>query len=237
MSGFFSYLSWFQIAPLMVALMSGILALFREVVLIKSPEKAKDGQLFRRCVFITFIVSSVWLWVSEHQQTVELHARLDELATPQLSLSLGQGGPAGVSTQNASGNKMTAFVIITTIKNTGAPSAVLTWKAHYTSRTLDTDVQVGNFTDEPSFQVPGYGDVPVMHKNSIINKASVPIPHNGFITGELALFLPGDRMSEGIEKTTSVTVYITDVTGTQREKTWVSSGKEAPFMQWIPNQP
>jgi hypothetical protein len=102
--------------------MSGIFSLFREVVLINHPEKAKEGHLFWRCVFITFIISSVWLWVSEHQQTLDLQVKLEELTKPKLSADYGEG--IGVSPVNS------ADIVITVsglIKNQGAPTILENW--------------------------------------------------------------------------------------------------------------
>lgn len=80
---FFSYFSWFQIVLLMVGLMSGILSLFREVYLIRNPEKTKDTNLLWRCLFIAYIISSFWLWIDEHTRAMTLQAQLDEQANPR----------------------------------------------------------------------------------------------------------------------------------------------------------
>jgi hypothetical protein len=74
-SEFFSYLGWFQIVLLIITLMSGIFSLVREVVVIKHPERANDTHLFWRCIFVTFIISSVWLWADEHSKLLEEHKR------------------------------------------------------------------------------------------------------------------------------------------------------------------
>jgi hypothetical protein len=108
----------------MVALMSGILSLFREVFLINHPEKAANAYLFWRCVFIAFIVSAIWLWVAEHQQVLSLQTKLDALTLPSLKADINIAyGPIGKDNQD------TMMTIAGLIKNSGAPTIVDQWRA------------------------------------------------------------------------------------------------------------
>ena len=62
---------------------------YRHPGIINDPDKAKDRRLFWRCVFITFIISSVWLWVGEHHQTIDLQNKLNALTLPTLRGNFG----------------------------------------------------------------------------------------------------------------------------------------------------
>ena len=95
----------------MVGLMSGIFSLFREVVLINHPEKAKDHHLFWRCIFITFILSSMWLWISEHQQVLEQRARLEALTIPNLDCYIARI----ITTDVIPENSKNAFILVSGI--------------------------------------------------------------------------------------------------------------------------
>lgn len=122
---FFSYLSWLEVVLLVVALMSGILSLFREVFLINYPEKAKDGLLFWRCVFIAFIISAIWLWVNEHGQTLALREQLDQLTSAQLKLVVDELGVGTLALHG--GEPSTGVFVIANITNAGAPSIAEGW--------------------------------------------------------------------------------------------------------------
>ncbi|MGA2022796.1 MAG: hypothetical protein ABSH02_19550 [Candidatus Sulfotelmatobacter sp.] len=130
MSEFLSYLGWFQVVLLVISLMSGILSLIREAVLIRQPEKAKDHYLLWRCVFIAFIVSSLWLWMDEHSKLLAEHKRHEA----QLDFTFSTEGTASL-TSDPSSNAV--FFIAGNIANSGEmPSIVRTWS-------LDIDLPDG----------------------------------------------------------------------------------------------
>jgi hypothetical protein len=130
MSDFLSYLGWLQIVLLVVSLMSGIFSLFREVFLIRHPESAGDVHLFWRCIFITFIISSVWLWSDEHSKLLAEHKRHEA----QLDFTF-DGEYTASLTSDPSSNVV--FFIAGNIANSGdMPSIVRAW-------TLDLDLPDG----------------------------------------------------------------------------------------------
>jgi hypothetical protein len=130
MSDFFSYLGWLRIVLLVVSLMSGIFSLFREVVLIRRPEKAGDAHLFWRCIFITFIISSIWLWIDEHATLLAEHKRHEA----QLDFSF---YVEGTSSRTTDPNSDAVFFIAGNIANSGEMSSIVrTW-------TLDIDLPDG----------------------------------------------------------------------------------------------
>jgi hypothetical protein len=188
-ASFFSYFSWFQIILLMVSLMSGIFSLFREVVLINHPEKAENAHLFWRCVFITFIISSVWLWISEHQQTMDLQSKLDALAKPQFVIDANRTFVSPIDSNDG-------MVLVTMhITNLGAPSVIVSPKmvvAVNGGNDLEglwlappdrpVDIQQPNSTGGVRFQPSQY----------LMSRAGEkPIDHNGAVDGFMWFRVPG----------------------------------------------
>jgi hypothetical protein len=203
MPEYFSYLSWFQILLLMVGLMSGVFSLFREVFLIKNPEKAKDGHLFWRCVFITFIISSVWLWVSEHQQTLALQAQLDGLTVPSFD-----GYFADVITERG------AVLIVTVdgkIWNRGAPSAIVDWKMNILLN--DGTILHGNVSPPITvlrYNMPSGGNLTFRQENYWA-KLDGPTAHNGQSSGWLTAQFHNISHEELIKRKAQIALVYTDV--------------------------
>jgi hypothetical protein len=129
-SDFFSYFGWLRIVLLGVTLMSGIFSLFREVVLMRHPEKVGHAHLFWRCLFITYIICSFWLWCGEHSLLLAEHKKHEA----QLDFTFHGEGTASVTTDP---NSSVIFFIAGTIANSGEmPSIVRDW-------TLDIDLPDG----------------------------------------------------------------------------------------------
>jgi len=59
---------WLRIVGFMVALMSGVLSLGRELYLIYNPYAIQPANLFWHCVWIAFVLSSVTVWTAEYRR-------------------------------------------------------------------------------------------------------------------------------------------------------------------------
>lgn len=213
MYSFFSYLSWFQIALLMVSLMSGIFSLFREVVLIKNPEKARDTRLFWRCIFITFIIASVWFWISEHQQRLNLQKKLDTLTLPNLH------GNFKMMVAQSSPNQATMEVIIQGgILNTGAPSIVNNWHLYLDLGYGEVQGEIP-IPPEPTGNLTVHGyqyEAPIIFQGADYwprRAEAIPIPTGGAVVGWMEFVfpnIPDDKISSG---RTKVRLSFNDVNG------------------------
>jgi hypothetical protein len=208
MSRFFSYLSWFQIVLLMVGLMSGILSLFREVILIKNPEKAKDHYLFWRCTFIAFIISSAVLWVTEHSIVLEQQARLDELTKP--------GFVVETDTEASACHLNDTLTLLgVRVSNNGADSAVLDYEAYYESKTIPkqrVDLVVLGLAGSLDLKFPDGQTYRFTPSHFLYSKTNV-IHRGDFIVGKLPLQLPGDRCKDLTDPSTKITIKAKDYTG------------------------
>jgi len=121
--------------------MSGILSLFREVILIRQPDRAKDHHLFWRCIFIAFVVSSMWLWVDEHSKLLAEHKRHEA----QLDFTFYGEGTASLGTDPRSS---AIFVITGNMANSGEmPSIVRSW-------TLDVQLPDGSIVSPKPMLFP-----------------------------------------------------------------------------------
>jgi hypothetical protein len=65
-----------KILVIVVALMSGVLSLVRELVGIYAPGKVPQASLFWRCTWIAFILSAAIVWYTEHKKVRELEQKL-----------------------------------------------------------------------------------------------------------------------------------------------------------------
>jgi hypothetical protein len=128
MGKWFSYLSWLQIVLIMVALMSGILSIIRELISIYAPNRVVGGSLFWRCVWVSFIISAVLLWGIEHGHTIELQERLDSLTKPIIEYRFEQW--AFISFKDSP--ESTRVFAQIALKNRGAASIVEHWEMSMT---------------------------------------------------------------------------------------------------------
>src|SRR5712664_266762 len=71
-------LLWYflQISLWVVALMSGILSLARELLLIYRGQQVQQRSLFWNCIIIAFVVSATSLWILEHQKLIATQGQL-----------------------------------------------------------------------------------------------------------------------------------------------------------------
>lgn len=193
MSSFFSYFSWFEIVLLMVGLMSGILSLFREVVLIGDPEKAKDGHLFWRCVFIAFIISSAWLWISEHHQTLELQTKLNELTKPELVIDEHQSFVRSLNATDAE------ILVLMRVTDLGAPTVIKHPEIIVVTKGREIHTQwLGVPVGPIGLQQPNGIVATVRPDQYLMTRAGEnPIPHNGAAEGFIWARVAGLKGARG----------------------------------------
>ncbi len=78
-------LSFFAIAPLWVAIMSGALSLVREFAATFYPGKIPESQLFRLCSWSAFVISGGWAWWIVHAKAERFRLEIEE-RTPSLGV-------------------------------------------------------------------------------------------------------------------------------------------------------
>jgi hypothetical protein len=201
----------------MVGLMSGMFSLFREVFLINNPEKAKDAHLFWRCVFITFIISAVWLWGIEHQQTLDLRGRLEGLTSPKLTAEFAIAlAPSGTAEEN------TVVTLSGLIKNQGAPSVLDNWSLdvelpsktiHGNLITLPTPNQIVDMED------PNHKTVVYLSgaEHWLRTARQAPIPTGGGVQGCVNGLVRGITPEDLVTKKATIVLSFHDISG----KSWV----------------
>lgn len=108
----------FQILIWVVALMSGILSLARELLVIYRGDQAQPRSLFWNCTIIAFVFSATALWILEHQKVLETENKLRE-ALPKSIPNL-SGDVEFISIVPKEQGVIVA--IFANIKNDGAPS-------------------------------------------------------------------------------------------------------------------
>jgi hypothetical protein len=109
-----SHFGWLRIVPIMVGLISGILSIFREVLLFTAPDKVQEKPLFWASVRIAFVLSLIAAWWIEHKRSSELTARLEEIERAMPEIKLKQPGavysePTALNFSDLQGRSVASF--------------------------------------------------------------------------------------------------------------------------------
>jgi hypothetical protein len=188
-----------------VSLMSGIASVILTIV-----GTARNWQQVPRWILlivaaICFFFACARVWTTEHRK----YLSEVEHNIPAFKLSLG----TGISFYNDE-VKATIFLLNIRIVNEGADSAVIDWKAHYKSPTLERDgncIQI--LTDPFQTTLPNGNKFILTRADQIMTKSSLPIPRGGKISGWLPVSLPGRIAPDGMKLDTTITVIVTDYKG------------------------
>ena len=191
-----------QVVLLVVALMSGILSLFRELLLIYLPTQFNQRSLFWNCVRISFVISMIVVWWQQHQAIAKLQSDLKiekSKNAPDFEIFHGT-----VAIQNAAldygpqTEKATTVLIPTTVINHGAPSVV---------RTVRLFIKFGDGTEleglaysprQAYLNFPGpKGPISIATASLLFKRATEnPIPTGGQADGHVIFRLRHARHTE-----------------------------------------
>jgi hypothetical protein len=207
MAEFFSYLSWFKVFLLMVALMSGILSIIREWALIHGSNKVDEKRLFWGCVRIAFVISSIALWGLEHSTVVDLNKRLDALTKPQFSTDELQ-----VIVGEVPNGSVATFVI--RLNNSGAASAIAedTWRMSATVKGVERSGDMLMLSPtETDRCIQGFGVRRFVPSDALYERASHPITTNDYRLGVLVAQFIGVSKAELLADSTHINLSAADV--------------------------
>jgi hypothetical protein len=212
MASYFSYLSWFSVFLLMVALMSGILSLIREWALIHSPDKINEKRLFWGCVRIAFVASAITVWGIEHHDVIALHEQIDALTKPDFELSRGSFVISNMVETHGDVTRKHAIVFVPlSILNHGAPSVIAGWtmKATLTDGTQVTGDPFG--IHQPLIFPRKDGPITFSTDQSLFKKGtSSPIPTGGMVEGFVLFIFPDETKDRLQSKGTVITLTLED---------------------------
>jgi archaellum component FlaG (FlaF/FlaG flagellin family) len=216
MSKLFSYLSWFSIVLIMVALMSGILSLVRELLLLYAPEKFGGRIRFWRCVWIAFILSSIILWAVEHSQNMDLHNQIAELNNPELQAKINVPMRANFSYGPNQQSHTEILTLMVTIKNSGSPSIATLDNASFVlrdGRHIDPRVVMPSGKDWFLPGEAGMPDVTLPDADYLPRKTiNNPIPKGGAAYGWIMYSIPATLTDQDVTGAT-ITLQFSDVNG------------------------
>jgi len=209
MAEFFSYLSWFKVVLLVVALMSGILSVIREWALIHASDKVNEKRLFWGCVRIAFVISAITLWAVEHSSVIELNKRLDALTKPQFSVTdlqaiLGEIPNGSLGT----------FVL--RVNNTGAASSIAedTWRISATVDGEKHDADMLTLLPTATDRcIQGQGVRRFVPSDALYERAAHPIATNDYRLGVLEAQFVGVSKAQLLEDSTRINLSAADVNG------------------------
>src|SRR5271170_1118433 len=102
-----------KVVVFMVALMSGVLSIIREAIDLFFPNRFSHTSVFWRCVWVSFIISMMFLLYDEHRKVVDLTSQLNS-SVPVLSGTIYYVYAFPLPDQNA-----TKVFIASTIVNDG----------------------------------------------------------------------------------------------------------------------
>jgi hypothetical protein len=76
----------FTVVALVVALMSGVLSVFREFLIFQFPTRFQEAPLFWACLRVAFGISLIYLWYEERQKRLLAEKALEPTLSPKEKL-------------------------------------------------------------------------------------------------------------------------------------------------------
>jgi hypothetical protein len=188
-----------------VSLMSGIASVILTVLGVVRNWDRVPRWIFLTCAGICFFFASARVWTTEHRKYLgEL-----ERNSPSFTLSLGNG----ISFYSPE-NDASIFLVAARIVNGGADSAVIDWKAHYKSASIERDVACTRILTDPYTATLPNGKPFIMGKSDqVMNRADIPIPRGGMANGWLPIIIPGREATRDADPRATISVTITDYKG------------------------
>lgn len=210
----------------MVALMSGILSLARELLLIYRGEQVQQRSLFWNCVIIAFVISAGILYFLEHQRATEAETKLQDVMEQRPKL---QGEFRFVITSQQ--QQETFALIAVTISNRGMPSIADGWQL--TVKLRDGRSVKGVIQTIPqSIKVNRSDGVLTYYgADALYDKVSTnPIESGGQKSGLLLFNLPDVIASDASQSGTEFSLRFIDVAKNEYRCSQILSGEDhMPF--------
>jgi hypothetical protein len=180
-------------------------------------EWLKEKPILERFVPLLWVIGGaciVWgfyaAWAEQYKTRTEADKKLEELTHPNLKVSIGQS-LAGYLSEKGFTIWLPSIVIV----NQGAPSAILGWKIHYKSPTLDQDVDfVRILNTKLNLPITGTDETFQLDPAETINLKRGTISTGDFREGRLIVRIPGDRAKEIGTLGLTITISIQDYRGT-----------------------
>ena len=109
-------------------------------------------------------------------------------------------------------NNATVVILQAQLWNEGAASAAVAWKAHYTSSTLDSDVKITNFVEDPHVvEIPEQGIDYLIHRSDLVfNRTITPVAKEAPVLAPLPVVIPGNRIAKVAGGNALITIKFAD---------------------------
>ena len=200
-----------------VALMSGVFSLFREMYGLYSGTLPARS-VFWSCTQIAFVASAAILWIIEHRERLELEAKLTD-QKPRLVLNI----ETAIWAYDKE-NDQTVFVLASYIVNKGGPTIASGWRAQY--QFGDKTEDMAGFYLLDSYRIPvGKDQLTLTNENLLQPQVMTKRLEKGDTKlGRLLFTVPGSRFEEIATKKWSIKVICFDFEGTSCESTYTPSG-------------
>ena len=183
-------------------------------------------------LWIIALVCMLWgffdAWNDQRIAAANAEEKLVKLTKPMFQVDIGQCISFYALEQNA-----TIWLPIITVINRQAPSAIVGWKIHYKSSTLDQDVQKINFGRVLTIPIPNGRPIEIDSANLIDVKRG-SIQTGDYRDGRLAAQIPGNRTHEIESGTATISVTVFDYLG--QEYTGLFNGKREQGIQLVPGE-
>lgn len=160
---------------------------------------------------------------------------------PNFTINLGQA-----ITYYDRRNDMTVFLVHVQVSNSGAPSSVIGWKTHYKSSTLDSEVLILKFVEEPlRIPLPSESRRPneaeaaleFYRADSIDEKTAASAVTRGVpISGRLPLWIPGRRGDEIHSGDATITVTAYDYLERPYSAQYMADGRGGRLERVLPGE-
>ncbi|HEY6770098.1 MAG TPA: hypothetical protein VI386_35605 [Candidatus Sulfotelmatobacter sp.] len=210
-----------------VSLMSGIASVAITIIGLAKKWDQVPRWTFWAAAVLCFFFGSCRIWTAEHRK----YLTETEKNNPQLVIKLGQlyGMPSA-------DGKNTIVAVNTVIVNRGAQSAVIGWKATFSSATKTENIPVTHFANPMRFHVGNnLPDLVVDPKDDLVEKTMSVIPHNGEVSGRVTLQFDGDVRDALGDSRYLLTVSILDALG--KASIGEYRGGPSKDFEWLPVSP
>lgn len=211
--------SLWGMAITVIAFMSGILSIVREVLQFVDPVKFPERSIFFASLRVAFLVAIGLLWWQEKRARIVAETLLEK-SKPHFELNLGD-----LVWQYREDVDLTLFYILTSILNRGEPSVALNWNAKYILNAMSEQMEFYTISTPHEIDL---GDRTVTFTNDNLTNVralETPIQKGQWIGGRILCTVRGNRTAQVLAAQYRIEVTCADYTGAKCSAMYVPAAE------------
>jgi hypothetical protein len=219
-----------RVVLLVVAIMSGIFSLLREVLQFVDPARYPEKSLFFGCLRAACIVAFGLLWFEERRARTNAETELNN-TKPRLVLSLGNI----VWIYDESIDK-TIFFVSASVVNRGEPSVTLSWRGQY--KIGESYEEMLMFFLRDSYCVTVKNERLTFTTADLLNVKTLenPVEKGQFVGGRILVTVPGNRTPQILALQHKIEIQCEDYLGTVSSAVYQPSSVPMNALTLHPNE-